>query len=310
MKVIIQIPCFNEEENIKTTIDSIRKATNGYPADIKLLIIDDGSTDETLNIARECGVEHILELPSNQGLAHAFQKGLDTSLDLGAEIILNTDGDGQYPAEMIPVLISEILKGSCDVVIGDRETNLVKDFSFQKRIFQKLGSKTASTLCGIEISDAASGFRGYTREAAAWLQITSSYTYTLESLVQLSQGNYRVVNIPTGRNTVNRPSRLFKSPYEYILKNGSTLLRIWIQYRPMRFFGALSFSSLLISTGLAVPFFVSRIGQNVNQHVQLVIFSSGFFILSCIFFMFGILGDAIRAHRLISQKTLQIVKLK
>jgi|1048.fasta_scaffold00802_10 glycosyltransferase involved in cell wall biosynthesis len=309
MKIVIQIPCFNEEENIASTLSEIKYVIKSMDKKIEILVIDDGSTDRTLEILEHIQVDHVLRIPKNQGLANAFQRGIDHSLTLGADIIVNTDGDGQYPANRIPELIQPILDGSADVVLGDRETSRSTDFSFMKRLFQSLGSWTASKLCNVEINDAATGFRAYSRDSAAWLHMTTKYTYTLESLVQLSQGNFRIANQIVGRNKVDRPSRLFKSPFQYVIKNGGTLIRVWIQYRSLRFFAGISVFCLLLGFALLAPFAFAKITNQPNQHIQLVIFSAVALGSSPLFLVLGILGDSIRSTRIISQKTLQLVKL-
>ena len=235
-------------------------------------------------------------------MANAFQKGIEHALSLGADVIVNTDGDGQYPATRIPELVQPILDGRADVVLGDRETSLSTDFSYMKRFFQKLGSWTASKLCNVEITDAASGFRAYNRDAAAWIQITSSYTYTLESLVQLAQKKYSLINVSTGRCATNRPSRLSRNSTEYVIKNGGTLLRIWIQYKPLRFF--LFFTGIFstISTTLLIPFLKAKLTNSEGQHIQSLIMSGTSLLIALLFLLFGILGDSLQAQRLISQR--------
>lgn len=309
MKIVVQIPCFNEEENIESTVSEIKKVIQTMDQKVEILVIDDGSTDRTLEILEHIGVNHVLRIPKNQGLANAFQRGIEHSLTLGADVIVNTDGDGQYPAARIPDLAQPILDGRADVVLGDRETSRSTDFSFMKRLFQKLGSWTASKLCNVEINDAATGFRAYSRESAAWLHMTTRYTYTLESLVQLSQGNFRILNQIVGRNTVHRPSRLFKSPFQYVLKNGGTLVRVWVQYRSLKFFIGIAIFCLFFGLALLAPFAYAKATNQPNQHVQLVIFSAVALGSSPLFLVIGILGDSIRATRIISQKTLQIIKL-
>jgi glycosyltransferase involved in cell wall biosynthesis len=309
MKVFIQIPCFNEEENIASTLKDIQKVLLRSKMMASIVVINDGSTDSTSKVLQSCKVDYILEIRNNSGLANAFSKGIEFCLNQGADVIVNIDADGQYPPAKIPILVEEITSGRADVVIGDRVTSKSPDFTITKKVFQKLGSWTASKLCNIEVRDAASGFRAYSRDAAAWIHITTRYTYTLESLVQLSQGNFHVTNLPTGRNHVDRPSRLFKSPIEYVIKNGFTLLRIWIQYRTLRFFsilGLLTFSSGFIFLS---PFLISKLAGLENQHLQLVTFASMMFGISFILTSIGFIGDSIQANRLIAQKNLQLSKL-
>jgi glycosyltransferase involved in cell wall biosynthesis len=309
-KIYVQIPCFNESENIAKVISDIRLNLDLHSITAFIVVIDDGSDDQTVEFAKKAGVDHVVMHKRNFGLAKSFQTGINWCLQQGADLIVNTDGDGQYPASGLHEIIIPILIGEADVVVGDRNTSMVRDFSFLKRLFQKLGTKTTNMLAGIKINDAASGFRAYSREAAAWIHITSSYTYTLESLVQLGEQPFKIISIETGRSLVTRPSRLFHSTWQYVLRNGFTLLRVWIQYKPMRFFGSLAIIFLLISTLLAVPFTLSYLVGTTSRHTELFISSGVLLVLTAIFIAIGIIGDGIRAQRIITQTISQQLRLK
>jgi glycosyltransferase involved in cell wall biosynthesis len=309
--VVIQIPCFNEESNIARVINEYRTEADKLGIECQILVIDDGSTDDTVNQAQLAGADKILELKINQGLARAFQRGLNESLSMGANYIVNTDGDGQYPAIFLGNLLDPLLESKADATIGDRETQKSTEFSAIKKMFQKMGTWTANSIAQIDIRDAASGYRAYNRESASWIEVNTKYTYTLETLVQLSRANYRILSVPVTRRDSTRPSRLFRNIYQYMAKNGFTLLRVWIQYRPLTFFLRLSQASFLVSFLSSLPFFISRIsGTNSGQHIQSLLISSFSLLVAINFLGLGILGDGIQANRMQSQIILQRLKIK
>src|SRR3989338_1623201 len=226
MKLIIQIPCLNEEESLPKTLARLPRQINGVD-EIEILVIDDGSTDRTSEVAHQHGAHHVVRLTKRKGLAQAFHTGLDASLKRGADIIVNTDADGQYKGEDIPRLVQPILEKKSDIVIGNRDIEHVKQFSFIKKRLQRIGSWVVRQLSGSTIADATTGFRAYSREAALRLNIISNYTYTIESIIQAADKGLAIANITISTNDVHRPSRLFKSIPEYLKRSLITIVRVY-----------------------------------------------------------------------------------
>jgi hypothetical protein len=251
----------------------------------------------------------VYQLKQNKGLAYAFQFGIDEALKLGATVIVNLDADGQYPVIKIPKLIEPIINKECDVVIGDRKVREVLEFSIWKKFLQLLGTYVVNRFTGLKVLDATSGFRSYNAEAAAWLNISTNFTYTLESLVQLSIGKYKIKSIYCSRNIVTRKSRLFKNNFQYILRNGSTLVRVWTLYKPKILFTTLSMSYLFVSLILSIPFIISKVNNNNAQHIQLVVFSGVFVIVGYVTYLIGMILDSQKNSRIMTQKIIQRNKL-
>ena len=295
--VFIQIPCFNEEANLLSVLESLPTKLPGV-ARIEVVVINDGSTDRTLDVAREAGVKHIIIFPRNRGLSKAFQAGINYCLLHGADIIVNTDADNQYPSSQIQLLLEKMFQDSADVVIGDRRPGSVKEFNLAKRFFQVLGSRITSSLCGIKILDATSGFRAYTAEAAAAIHITNPYTYTLESLVQLSFNQFSIDHVLVTKNASTRPSRLFKSSMQYIRKNGFVLLKSFMQFAPMKFFGSLSCVFFLFGITSFIPFLLDHMKGNPSGHLQSLIAGTLFVLAGIQLLGMAFLGESIRAHRI------------
>src|ERR687893_2348476 len=226
MKLIIQIPCFNEEETLPETLGDLPREIPGIET-VEWLIIDDGSTDRTIEVAKEGGVDHIVRLTNNKGLAAAFQAGLDASLKLGADVIVNTDADNQYNGADVPKLVAPILAGEADMVVGDRETHRIEHFSPLKKRLQRVGSAVVRRASGTDVPDATSGFRAYNREAAIQLQVVSKFTYTLETLIQAGKSDIAIAHTKIRTNPVTRESRLFPSMWAYVRRNASSIFRIY-----------------------------------------------------------------------------------
>ncbi len=250
LKVIIQIPCYNEEAMLPTAVAELPRELPGVDV-VEWLVIDDGSTDRTAEVARDLGVDHVVRLPRNRGLAVAFSTGLDAALRLGANVIVNTDADNQYDARDIPLLIGPVIDGSADIVVGERPIDSVPEFSGMKKRLQRLGSWVVRLFSGTSVPDAASGFRAFSQEAALRLQVFGRYTYTLETLIQAGTEGLRVRSVPVRVNPQTRPSRLVKSTGQYVNRSAQTIVRSFALYRPFRFFfliGAIPFTvgSLLL----------------------------------------------------------------
>ena len=273
MKLIIQIPCFNEAETLPDTLGELPREVQGFDI-VEWLVIDDGSTDETEKAARACGVDHIVSFNGNQGLARAFLAGLDASVRLGADVIVNTDADNQYVAADIPNLTAPILAGNADIVIGARPIDEITSFSTAKKFLQKAGSAVVRFVSKTDIPDAPSGFRAMTREAAMRFNVFNNYTYTLETIIQAGQKSIAVTSVPVRVNRVSRPSRLVKSIPSYLIKSIVTIVRIFVVYKPFRFF--LSIGLALFCTGLigGIRFLIYYFSGDGAGHVQSLIFAA------------------------------------
>src|SRR3954453_9795678 len=251
MKLIIQIPCLNEEATLPETIAALPRSIEGVD-EVELLVVDDGSTDRTVEVAHECGVEHIVRLTNNRGLAAAFQAGLDACLKLGAEVVVNTDADNQYSGADVPKLVGPILAGKADMVVGDRETDTIEHFSPLKKRLQRLGSWVVRQASDTEVPDTTSGFRAYNREAAIQMAVVSKYTYTLETIIQAGKLLVATDHIAVGTNPKTRESRLFPSMGSYVRRNAVAIARVYAQYEPLKVFmlmATLAFVAALIPFG-------------------------------------------------------------
>ena len=296
MKLIIQIPCYNEAETLPLTIRDLPRQVEGFD-EVEFLIIDDGSTDGTADEARDLGVDHVIVLPRNRGLAHAFATGLETALELGADVIVNTDGDNQYSGGCVAELVAPILAGRADMVIGDRQVRTVPHFSRMKKLLQRFGSWVVRWTSGTGVPDATSGFRALTRDAALRLVVFSSYTYTLETIIQAGKKGLAVTSVPVKTNEKLRESRLIQSIPRYVARSAITILRIFIMYEALTVF--LSIGALLFGAGMLLSIrylYFFLIGEG-RGHVQSLILASILLVLGFQTFLLGILGDLIAKNR-------------
>lgn len=302
MKLMIQIPCLNEEEQLPATLADLPREVAGFDR-VEWLIIDDGSTDRTIEVARAHGVDHVISLTKNKGLAYAFQAGLDASLKLGADVIVNTDADNQYSAACIPRLVEPILRGQADMVVGDREVMNHGEFSALKKRLQWLGSWVVRQASDTEIPDATSGFRAYNRDAAIGLTVVNRYTYTLESLIQAGKSLTAVTHVPVEVNAKTRESRLFPSMGTYVRRNAPLIFRIYAAYEPLKVF---SYFALVLLGGAFLawsPFMWDWIANGDRSgHLQSIVLGGVFFIAAVQVFALGIIADLIGAHRTVSQR--------
>jgi len=297
MKLIVMVPCLNEEATLPQVIDSIPDQIPGISC-IETLIVDDGSTDNTVAVAWRLGVDHIIRLKHNMGLARAFQVGLDACLDLGADIIVNTDGDNQYPSQAIPFLIGPILTGEADIAIGDRQTQTVKEFSALKKRLEWLGSWMVRTLSGApDVRDAVSGFRAYSRYAASRNHLVSSYSHTIETVIQAGKKGLRILSVPIRTNPKTRPSRLYRNLFGFLYRSGATVVRSYIMYEPLKAFSLIGMFSFLASIGLGGQFLYFLLSGQGPEHMQSLVLSVVFFIAGISFATFGILADHIATNR-------------
>lgn len=307
MKLIIQIPCYNEEKTLPHTIRDLPKEIPGVD-EIEYLVIDDGSTDRTAEVARELGVHHIVRQPRNRGLAMTFMTGIDACLRLGADIIVNTDGDNQYKGQDIPKLIQPILEGKAEVVVGDRQTDTIEHFSPLKKKLQKLGSWVVRKASRTNVIDTTSGFRAYSRDAAMRLNVVSEYSYTLETIIEAGSRKVAIENVQIGTNEKLRESRLFKSMWGYIRKSGTTIIRIYSMYRPLRVFLTMGLILFLAGFLIGVRFLHFYFNGQGSGHIQSLILASILIITGFQLGVFGLLADAIAAIRKINDELLYRVK--
>ena len=303
MKCIIQIPCYNEADILPKTLSLLPEKIPGFDA-VEVLVVDDGSTDETAQVARESGADHIVHLTRHLGLARAFARGLDACLMLGADVIVNTDADNQYRAEDIQRLVEPILAGEAEMVIGDRGVMSVEHFPAHKRALQALGSRVVSATAGMEIPDATSGFRAITREVALETMVLSNYSYTLETLIQAGARRVRVAFIPIETNPPERPSRLFTSIRNYLVNSTVTILRSFTMYRALRIFTTISVLLLLAGTVIGARFLFYYFQGQGSGMVQSLILAAVFLIVGFVTFLIGLLADLVSFNRKILEEIL------
>jgi glycosyltransferase involved in cell wall biosynthesis len=307
MKLIVQIPCYNEEKTLPQTVHDIPKQIVGVD-EIEILVIDDGSTDKTVEIAKENGVDHIVRNTCNKGLARNFLVGLDASLRLGADIIVNTDGDNQYKGQDIPKLIEPILKGQADIVIGDRQTDQIPHFSSTKKKLQKFGSFVVRILSKTDVPDAVSGFRAFSREAAMQMNIVSSFSYTIETVIQAGKKDLAITNVPVGTNPKTRESRLFQSIPKFLEHSLTTMIRTYAMYKPLRVFFYIGCFFIISGLIPSIRFLFYYFNGQGSGHIQSLILAAILFIIGFQVFLIGLVADIISCNRKLIEETLLRVK--
>ncbi|MEM1145210.1 MAG: glycosyltransferase family 2 protein [Pseudomonadota bacterium] len=309
MKLVIHIPCLNEEESLANTLQDLPTSIAGID-DIQVLIIDDGSTDNTVAVARAHGVDKIVHHRRNRGLAKSFQSGLEAALSMGADLIVNTDADNQYCGEDIALLVEPLLAGEADIVIGDRQLAKNRQFGTVKTMLQKLGSSVVSSLSGLRVPDAVSGFRAITRDAALQTTIISSFSYTTEMIIQAGNKRMAVTSIPIRTNRVTRPPRLFKSTPSFVLQQGITMIRMYAMYRPLRFFFILGAFLSLIGIVPMLRFLYFFFNGDGTGHLQSLVLGSAILILGMMVFVTGLLSDLISQNRRLQEDILERIRRK
>ena len=295
-KLIIQIPCYNEERTLATTLAALPRHLP-YIDEIEWLVIDDGSNDNTVEVAEANGVDHIVRLPTNRGLAKAFMAGLEACLRAGADIIVNTDADNQYCADDIPKLIKPILLGRAEIVVGSRPIWAIEHFSPMKKLLQKLGSWVVRLASNTNIPDAPSGFRAISRNAAMQLNVFNEYTYTLETIIQAGQKGMAITSVPIRTNGYLRPSRLVKSIPAYIQRSILTILRIFMIYQPLRFFMILGSFPFTLGVFLGLRWLVLFLGGTSRTRVPSLILAAILILIGFQLWMFGLVADLMAANR-------------
>jgi glycosyltransferase involved in cell wall biosynthesis len=308
MKLIIQIPCLNEGETLPVTLSQLPRELEGFTR-VEWLVIDDGSTDGTVDVAQSLGVDHIVRFNSTKGLAVAFQAGIDAALKLGADVIVNTDADNQYHPGDIPKLVAPILEGRADMVIGDRQVKTHEEFSRLKKALQRLGSGVVRIVSNTDIPDATSGFRAYSRNSALRLNVVSRFSYTLETVIQAGKSDMSVTHVPVRTNPQLRESRLFSSTWHYIRRSVGTIGRVWVMYEPLPIFMWLSGILGLVGAGLVGRFLWHYFTvPGPTGRVQSLVIGAALLIIALILLLLGVLSDLLRANRILSEQTLRRIR--
>jgi glycosyltransferase involved in cell wall biosynthesis len=307
MKVFVQVPCLNEEQTLPLVLAGIPKSIPGVD-DLEILVIDDGSTDRTVEVAREFGVKHFVHHVRNMGLARSFRDGIDYALAHGADIVVNTDGDNQYPQERISDLVQPIIAGEADIVIGDRQTHKIAHFSWFKKLLQKVGSKVVNIAASTNLPDAASGFRAYSRRSLYRLNLITQFSYCMETIIQAGNKRMRIASVAIDTNPKTRESRLFKSTGQHVVKSAEAILRSYIMFRPFLLFAWLG---LVLFLGGLVPFVRYAIlvatGDQSN-HLQSLIVGVVLFAGALISFALGVLADLLRTNRILLEDSLERIR--
>lgn len=296
MKLIIQIPCYNEEESLAVTYHDLPRHIDGID-EIEYLIINDGSQDRTVQVARELGIHHIVSFKKNRGLALGFMAGLDACLHLGADIIVNTDADNQYCGEDIAKLVQPILDGKADIVIGERPIDQTEHFSWKKKKLQHLGSWVVRKASGSDIPDAPSGFRAYSREAALQLNVTNAYTYTLETIIQAGQNRIAMTSVPIRTNGELRPSRLFTSMWKYMRRSATVIVRSFVMYRPLKFFVYLGAVIFLLGAFFGLRGLFYWLAGEGGDRIQSLLLAVLLLVIGFQTMCTGLLADIIASNR-------------
>ena len=299
--LIIQIPAFNEEQTIGATLAALPRQVTGFTK-VEWLLIDDGSRDRTVELARAGGIDHVVSLSHNRGLASAFVAGIEASLKLGADVIVNTDADNQYDAACIPDLVRPIQEGRAMLVIGERPIAEMREFSTLKRFLQRLGSAVVRFVSAADVPDAPSGFRAIHRSAALQLCVFSNYTYTLETLIQAGRKGLPVASVPVRVNLVTRPSRLVRSVPGYVARSLMTIFRIFVLYKPFRFFFLLGTLFLLPGLVIGVRFLLAWLDGDGQGHIQSLILAAILILVAFVTYSAGLLADLIAANRLLLEE--------
>ncbi|RZW07911.1 MAG: glycosyltransferase family 2 protein [Rhodobacteraceae bacterium] len=307
MKLIVQIPCLNEAEDIAEVIRAVPRRIDGVDA-VEVLVIDDGSVDGTAAVAAEAGADHVVINKKTLGLARTFQIGITTALSLGADIIVNTDGDGQYAGHSIPDLVAPVVARQADIVVGDRKPGKNLDFSASKRTLQRVGSTVVKRLASIDIPDAVSGFRAYSRDAAMRTTVFTKFSYTTETLIAAGNSGMVVASVPVDTNSVDRPSRLFTSVKSFVFRQMVTILRSFVMYRPLRAFMLLGISLLLVGLLPIIRFLFFYFTDGGQGHVQSLIIGGALIVCGYITCLVALLGDVVATNRRLEEEIIAILR--
>lgn len=307
MKLVIQIPCLNEEKTLPLVLESIPKKINGID-EIVVVIVDDGSTDKTIEVAKKHGVKHFVRHAKNMGLARSFHDGVNYALGIGADIVVNTDGDNQYPGERIGDLVRPILESRAEIVIGDRQTAKIEHFSGFKKLMQRFGSWVVNKAAGTELPDAASGFRAYSKESLMRINIVTSFSYCMETIIQAGNKRIPIESIRIETNAKTRESRLFKNIWQHMFKSGSAIVRSYIMYRPHLIF--IGLGTVMLIGGL-IPFIrygVIYLSGDRGSHIQSLLLGAVLLFSAIIAYALAVISDIIRTNRTLQEDTLERLK--
>jgi glycosyltransferase involved in cell wall biosynthesis len=307
MKLVVQIPCLNEEATLPLVLKSIPKRISGID-EVIVLVIDDGSTDKTIEVAKKHGVKQFVRHAHTMGLARSFQDGVARALELGADIVVNTDGDNQYPQEQIPNLIAPLLEGRADIAIADRQTATIEHFSGFKKFLQKIGSKTVNWAAGTNLPDAASGFRAYSKQSLIRLNTTTKFSYAMETIIQAGNKRMAIASVPITTNPKTRESRLFKSTAEHVRKSSAAIIRAYLMYRPYTIFATLGGTFFIAGAILFIRYLVFFLQGSQEPHLQSILLGTVFMTAAFMCFVLGIVADLIRTNRILLEDTLEHVK--
>lgn len=306
MKIFVQVPCLNEEKTLPAVLESIPKIINGV--NVECLIIDDGSTDKTVEVAKSYGVQHFVIHKQNMGLARSFQDGVDYALAHGADIVVNTDGDNQYPQDRINDLVQPIIDGEADIVIGDRQTSKIAHFSPFKKLMQRFGSYVVNKAAGTELPDAASGFRAYSREALYRLTVVTKFSYCMETIIQAGNKGIPITSIPVTTNKKTRESRLFKNIWQHMFKSMGAILRSYLMYKPYVLFTTLGVTFGILGLIPFVRYLALTIGDAPGSHLQSLLLGAVLMTGSFLSFALGVLADLIRINRTLLETQLEATR--
>ncbi|MEP6598401.1 MAG: glycosyltransferase family 2 protein [Actinomycetota bacterium] len=307
MRLVVQVPCLNEEETLPLVLESIPKKIDGID-EIIVLVIDDGSTDRTVEVAQQHGVTEFVRHARNRGLGRSFHDGVQRALELGADIVVNTDGDNQYPQHRIADLVQPILSGQAEIVIADRQVHLVEHFSRLKIMLQKFGSRIVNRAAGTDLPDAASGFRAYSRDSLMLLNTITRFSYCMETIIQAGNKKLKIVSMPIVTNPKTRESRLFKSTHHHVLQSAGAIVRAYIMYKPYVIFTMLAAMFGLIGLVPYVRFAVLQLRDKPGSHLQSLILGAVLLIMSFLSVIIGIISDLIRTNRMLIEDTLEHTK--
>lgn len=308
MRLFVQVPCLNEEATLPLVLESIPKQIDGID-EIFVLIIDDGSSDRTVEVAREHGVQHFVFHTRNMGLARSFRDGVDYALQHGADIVVNTDGDNQYPQQSIAELVQPLVRGEADIAIGDRQTKTIEHFSPFKKVMQAFGSKVVNYAAETDLPDAASGFRAYSRESLIRLNVVTQFSYCMETIIQAGNKRLRIASVPIKTNPKTRESRLFSNIFQHMARSGQAIIRSYLIFKPYAVFTTLAALFFVAAAIPFVRFLVLFLSGNGSGNIQSLVFGVGMLVASLLCVALLVISDMLRTNRVLLEDAMERIKL-